>query len=112
MTIPFLNVRPRAIKLKVRPKFPSNVFGRTGIDVVKENGNYFIDLDYSEFGNVATAPAGTNVLVYDPISNSYVQVPSSAMGGGGGGIPEAPNDGVQYGRQSLGWTPIVGGGGG
>ena len=30
--------------------------------------------------------------------------------GGGGGIPEAPTDGRQYGRQSTAWTPIVGGG--
>ena len=28
--------------------------------------------------------------------------------GGGGGIPEAPNDGLQYGRQSEGWTEIEG----
>jgi C1q domain len=27
-------------------------------------------------------------------------------------IPDAPNDGVQYGRQSQAWTPVAGGGGG
>lgn len=32
-------------------------------------------------------------------------------GGGGGGIPEAPIDGKQYGRQNAAWTEIVGGGG-
>lgn len=109
MTIPFLNVRPRAIKLKVLPKFPAQLIGRTGIDVVKQNGSYFLDLDYGDFGSTPTLPAGTNVLVFDPVLNNYVQVPSSAMGGG---VPEAPNDGLQYGRQSLGWTPITGGGGG
>jgi hypothetical protein len=31
--------------------------------------------------------------------------------GAGGGIPDAPLDGTQYGRQSGAWTPIVGGGG-
>ncbi len=36
----------------------------------------------------------------------------AGSGGGGGGIPEAPNDGSQYGRQSLGWTKITVGGGG
>jgi len=30
----------------------------------------------------------------------------------GGGIPEAPNDGQQYGRQSEGWTVVTGGSGG
>src|SRR5215471_4897672 len=29
--------------------------------------------------------------------------------GGGGGIPEAPTDGLQYGRQSAAWTQVVGG---
>lgn len=32
--------------------------------------------------------------------------------GGSGGIPEAPVDGTQYGRQDAGWSPIVGGGSG
>jgi hypothetical protein len=34
----------------------------------------------------------------------------SAGTGGGGGIPEAPLDGQQYGRQSASWTAITGGG--
>lgn len=29
-------------------------------------------------------------------------------GDGGSGIPEAPNDGIQYARQSLTWTPVAG----
>ena len=32
--------------------------------------------------------------------------------GAPGAIPEAPNDGVQYARMSLGWSPVAGGGGG
>jgi hypothetical protein len=36
---------------------------------------------------------------------------TTPAGGGGGGIPDAPADGVQYGRQNEAWTPIVGGGG-
>jgi hypothetical protein len=38
---------------------------------------------------------------------SWVPVP-----GGGGGIPDAPSDGIQYGRQNASWTEITGGGGG
>ena len=37
---------------------------------------------------------------------------SISSSGSGGGIPEAPNDGLQYGRQSLGWTAITSGSGG
>lgn len=32
--------------------------------------------------------------------------------GGGGGIPEAPIDGVTYGRRDAGWVPATGGSGG
>src|SRR5512144_1945123 len=32
--------------------------------------------------------------------------------GAGGGVPEAPLDGQQYGRQNQSWTVITGGGGG
>jgi Chaperone of endosialidase len=44
-----------------------------------------------------------------------------SSGGGGGtpppvdvtvGVPEAPLDGQQYGRENAAWTPVVGGGGG
>ena len=41
--------------------------------------------------------------------------PTSDIGGGGdtvASIPEAPLDGIQYGRQSASWTPVVAGGGG
>lgn len=33
-------------------------------------------------------------------------------GGGGGGVPEAPNDGQKYGRQNSNWSVITDGGGG
>lgn len=34
-----------------------------------------------------------------------------ASGGSGGGIPEAPTDGLIYGRQNAGWVEITAGGG-
>jgi hypothetical protein len=39
-------------------------------------------------------------------TTAFVTAAVSA-GGGGGGISEAPNDGLQYGRKSLTWTEIV-----
>jgi hypothetical protein len=50
-----------------------------------------------------------------PIANKFldpddtVHTLDEIIGGGGGGVPEAPDDGSQYGRQSKGWTKIVGG---
>lgn len=46
--------------------------------------------------------------VYYVQAYAVVQV----FGGGGGGIPDAPMDGIQYGRQDGEWTEIVSGGGG
>ena len=43
------------------------------------------------------------------MGNGDILYPSS---GDGGGIPEAPVDGKQYGRQDAEWTEVVGGGGG
>jgi hypothetical protein len=48
-------------------------------------------------------------LAFKPDSGEWWQkaggvwVPSAGLSG----IPEAPNDGVQYGRQSLAWTPVA-----
>ena len=50
----------------------------------------------------STLNFGSNLTVVD---DGGGQVTINATGGGGG-IPEAPNDGQQYGRQSLGWTVV------
>jgi hypothetical protein len=43
-------------------------------------------------------------LIYDGSNWQLVSVPANYASGGGGGIPEAPNDGTGYVRQSLAWT--------
>src|SRR6187431_654660 len=92
------------LKLKALVSFPSNVYGGTGIEVNKANGNFTVDLDYSEFAFQGTLPAGGNVLVWDPVTNVYTLVPPSATGG----ISDAPNDGVLYGRKNGAWAPGTG----
>ena len=50
---------------------------------------------------------------YDPDTGRWTWGGNSSSGGGGGDhFPEAPVDGLQYGRQNASWTEIVGGGGG
>ena len=58
------------------------------------------------------SPAGTDYLIVSDqsASGSWKKVAISTMPGASGGITDAPNDGLQYGRQSLGWTLIPGGG--
>ena len=64
------------LKLKVFPQFPAQLIGRTGIDVVKQNGVYYLDLDYTGFPQIAALPSHTTyVLIYDPVTGTYMQAP-------------------------------------
>ena len=89
MTIPFLTVKPKSIKLKVSPRFPAQLIGGSGIDVTKANGNYTIVLDVGEFGQSLVLPANPFTLVFDPYTESYSLVPPSVFASA---IPEAPTD--------------------
>lgn len=84
MSVPFLSVKPRAIKLKVSPRFPAQLIGRAGIDVTKQDGKYYLDLDYNDFPTIGAVPAqATNALIFNPATGQYVQLPISLFGGGG-----------------------------
>ena len=88
------------LKLKAIVSFPANVFGGTGIDVSKTNGNFTINLDYSEFPTTGTLPPNTNALVWDPVTDTYYLVPPSSVGG----ISDAPSDSKMYGRINRAWV--------
>lgn len=62
-----------------------------------------IDVDLS------TAPADGDALCWNTTLGVWEPV---AVSGGGGGISEAPIDGVQYARKNGAWDPVAGGGGG
>jgi hypothetical protein len=58
----------------------------------------------------ALAEGSTNLYYTDERVQGLLDAGGYKPGGGdGGGIPEAPSDGKQYGRQSEGWTEIVSG---
>jgi hypothetical protein len=100
-----------SIKLRANLIFPANTFGRTGIEIDNVNGNYFVDLDYQDFTPPVAGipdPANETVLLWNTVTQQYALTPITLIGGGGG-VPEAPNDGQQYGRQSSGWTLVTGG---
>jgi hypothetical protein len=84
MSVPFLSVKPRAIKLKVQPRFPAQLIGRAGIDVTKTNGNYYLDLDFTDFPVIGSVPPGaTYALIFNPATGQYAQIPISLLGGSG-----------------------------
>ncbi|MET3308116.1 hypothetical protein [Bradyrhizobium diazoefficiens] len=110
-----------AIKLKVLPQFPARLIGRAGIDVTKNNGDYYLDLDYTDFPVVGSVPPGTTyALVFDPSTGKYVQMPISLLGSGG--IPATAIPLVESGAGAVGVStkyaredhvhPAFGGGGG
>jgi hypothetical protein len=76
MTIPFLQIQPKALRLKVSPRFPAQLIGH-GVDVVKQNGNYLLSLDYSDYPVQSVLPTSpyTYVLAWDAPTNQYVCIP-------------------------------------
>jgi hypothetical protein len=110
LTVPFLTVKPKSIKLKVSPRFPAQVIGRTGIDVNKVSGNYYFDLDYAAFPKLSTPTAGTYIAQFDPNTHQFSIAPSASFSGGA--ISEAPSDSTAYGRRNAAWVnvlPLTGG---
>jgi hypothetical protein len=105
LTVPFLTVKPKSIKLKVSPRFPAQVIGRTGIDVNKVSGNYYFDLDYAAFPKLSTPTAGTYIAQFDPNTRQFSIAPSVSFSGGA--IPEAPSDSTPYGRRNAAWTQVL-----
>jgi hypothetical protein len=96
------------VKLKAVLSFPSAILDGAGIDVTRVNGAFRFDLAYDDFAPPVTGvadPAHTNALLWNSATDTYVLAPVSVLGSAGT-VPEAPSDGVQYGRQSNTWTPV------
>ncbi|MBO0715988.1 MAG: hypothetical protein J2P55_01460 [Rhizobiales bacterium] len=102
MSIPFLSVRPKAIKLKVVPKFPADIRNGVGTSVRKIDGNAYIDLDYADLPPSPLPPNTNNqIAIYDPLLGTYTMVPILYLGGGI--YADAPLDGFTYGRNNAAW---------
>ena len=95
---------PISIKVKVLPRFPARVIGRTAIKVTKTNGIFYFDIDYADMTPVASVPPGAvpYTLVWDIVTGTYILLPLSSFT-----YTEAPNDGFSYGRNSLAWARVV-----
>jgi hypothetical protein len=97
------------LKLKAIVSFPATILDGAGIDVVKQNGNFQFNIAFDDFAPPVagiTDAAHQNALLWNSITGRYVLAPVTVIGAGGS-VPEAPADGIQYGRQSLTWTPIA-----
>lgn len=71
------------VKLRALTNFPVAVTGRAGINVVKINGRWYIDLDVSGFVQNSNIPvdqvANKWITIWDETLNSYQNVPYSLV---------------------------------
>src|SRR5215831_12821559 len=78
--IPFLSVKPSAIKVKVRPQFPAQLIGGTAIAVSKVNGVYTVNLNYQELQAAAiSSPTHNWVAWWDDVSGQFFRAAMSDL---------------------------------
>ena len=103
VTISSVQVDPGVTKIKAGENVEITPSGGTGEVTIKA-----IQPDPVDPG-VTKIIAGDNIQISPSDGTGTVTITGQA---GGGGVPEAPDDGKQYGRQSETWTEIVGAEGG
>lgn len=73
------------LKFKALVNFPASAIGGTGIDIRKQNGNFYVDLHYSEFAKVASLPPAdipnSYVLAFNDLTGVYTLVPPDSIAG-------------------------------
>ena len=66
------------LKIRTLTNFPSNALGGTGVDIAKVDGNYIIDMDYSEIAQITSVTAPnlptTFVVLWDRTNNVYGRI--------------------------------------
>jgi hypothetical protein len=74
------------LKIKALVNFPANVIGDAGIDVVKSNGTYHLNIAYDDFAPVVTGiadPANQTILTWNTVTETYALAPISVLTGSG-----------------------------
>jgi len=69
------------IKVQILPKYPSQLVGYNGVDVTKTGGNYYVDLDWTDYPMVSSYTLGPNdyCLIWNSVSGQYFLVPASGI---------------------------------
>lgn len=104
------------IKIKTLTSFPSQAVGRTGIDVIKDGANFYLDLDYAQFQITPNVPPAdipnSYNLIWNEAKKTFAKVPfalQAATGvqslGGKSGILGIDST-LQYTGSNLGVTPV------
>lgn len=69
------------IKVQILPKYPSQLVGYNGVDVQKIGGNYYVDLDWTDYPQVSSYTLGPNdyTLIWNSLSGQYFLVPATSV---------------------------------
>jgi hypothetical protein len=76
--IPFLSVKPDAIRLKVKPQFPADLVGGTGIDVTLAGGTFMVSLDIEKLQE-ASGNSGAYIIVWDSATRQFSRIRISSL---------------------------------
>jgi len=75
------------LKIKALVNFPAEAVGRTGINIVKQDGRFYLDLNYQDFARVSSLPPADLPNLYSLFWNvakqQFVLVPIALVGTGG-----------------------------
>ena len=73
-----------ALKLRSLVNFPAQALGRNGIGIAKEDGVFYVDIDYSEYVPVSSIPGGDVPNLYTLLWNNatgvYMLAPITLVG--------------------------------
>jgi hypothetical protein len=72
-TVPFLQVRPATLKLKVKPQFPAELIGGVGVAVTKTDGIFTVDLDVEKL-HEAPAASDAFLIVWDSTTRQFARI--------------------------------------
>lgn len=86
MTVPVLRIKvlPKpTIRGKMDVRFPASVSGRIGVVLEKIAGHYYFDIDYSQFGEIATIPdyleQTTYFLTWESGANAFSRISVTSL---------------------------------
>jgi hypothetical protein len=77
--IPFLSVKPQALKVKVKPQYPAKIIGGTAISATLANGDLTINLDPSELQEVTAISATSYVILWDSATGQFSRIKASSL---------------------------------
>lgn len=95
MAIPFSEVRPASLKMRVMPAIPTNIAARNFLTVSRAANVFTMDVDYTKLVETPIQDSTTSyAAVYDSISNEYKRLSVASIANANGGDVVGPSSAV------------------